>query len=482
MGPWTGNERVQLSTMRHLRNIIAIGTVLGALAAAPFAHAATQYHVLGHGWGHGIGMSQYGAKGFAERGTSHTDIIKHYYSGSTVSDSNGVPAAARTLDVLLQDGMANAAFQVDGSGVTVTRGSTKKTTANGDIITAKVESGNVAIYRKRGSDTTRLFAAGTSAVRISGGDGKIQTRFTADNGFYGHHYRGSISLRDAGSSIMVLNTVGMESYLRSVVPDEMPQSWHAQALRAQAIAARSYAVATRKTGTYDAFCDTRSQMYGGIEHEEGASDSAVTGTSGKVARHSGAVIPTFFHSTSGGRTAAIEDVWGSAPRPYLKSVSDPYEKSPRSNWTVKYSATAFERKWGGVPGSLRSVAVSLNASKRASRVSANGSGGSESISGPGFQQRFGLWSTYFRIEKLALNANKYTVARGGSVKLTGVSPRSGTTKLFYRNSGASTWVDAGALTISSTGTFARTVKVSNARTYMIKRGSRTGPAINIRLS
>ena len=103
----------------------------------------------------------------------------------------------------------------------------------------------------------------------------------------------------------------------------MPYIWHPEALKAQAVAARSYALATRKTGgAFDLYPDTRSQVYLGIDHEKPSTNAAVDATAGQVVLYEGQVAKTFFFSTSGGRTASAEDVWGAAV-PYLVSVRRP---------------------------------------------------------------------------------------------------------------------------------------------------------------
>ena len=138
-----------------------------------------------------------------------------------------------------------------------------------------------------------------------------------------------------GGGYRVVNVVGLDAYLFGVVPSEVPSDWPVEALKAQAVAARSYALATRKPGgAFDAYADTRSQVYGGLDAEKPATTAAVQETSTQVVLYGGKAATTYFFSTSGGRTASIEDVWpGSVPVPYLVSVPDPYDKaSPYHSW------------------------------------------------------------------------------------------------------------------------------------------------------
>ena len=119
----------------------------------------------------------------------------------------------------------------------------------------------------------------------------------------------------------------LDRYLRGVVPWEMPYYWHPEALKAQAVVARSYALATLKpTSLYDTYADTRSQVYGGIEAERITTNRAIAATRGRVLLWQGQVATTFYHSTSGGRTAPVDQVWPKAsPVPYLVSVPDPHD-------------------------------------------------------------------------------------------------------------------------------------------------------------
>ena len=132
----------------------------------------------------------------------------------------------------------------------------------------------------------------------------------------------------------MINSVSVESYVRGVVSSEMPHDWPVEAVKAQAVAARSYALAHRRGGGFDVYNDTRDQVYGGISAETPTGDQAVLGTKRQVLLYDGKVAQTFFFSSSGGRTAAITDVFSSAkPIPYLVAVSDPYDTfSPYHTW------------------------------------------------------------------------------------------------------------------------------------------------------
>ena len=118
-------------------------------------------------------------------------------------------------------------------------------------------------------------------------------------------YRGQLQVSVANGALRAINNVGLEAYLYGVVPSEMPKDWLPEALKAQAVAARSYALAVKKSGSwFDLYPDTRSQVYLGIAHEAPTATAAVQATAGQVVLYGGKVATTYFFSSSGGRTAS----------------------------------------------------------------------------------------------------------------------------------------------------------------------------------
>lgn len=143
-------------------------------------------------------------------------------------------------------------------------------------------------------------------------------------------YRGSLEVNSGTSTVSLINRLDMQNYLKGVIAAEMPASWHIEALKAQAISARSFALNSMTLSN-----TTASQVYQGFNGEHPRANQAVDETNRKVVTYNGKPIQTFFYSTSGGRTANVGDVWNSnqASFPYLISVEDPYENSPHSLWT-----------------------------------------------------------------------------------------------------------------------------------------------------
>ena len=245
----------------------------------------------------------------------------------------------------------------------------------------------------------------------------------------------------------MINIVGLEPYLYGVVPREMPFDWAAEALKAQAVVARSYALAVRKTGSFDLYDDTRSQVYGGIQAEKPSSNAAVDATAGQILTYGGKVATTFFFSTSGGRTASVVDVWpGSQPTPYLVSVPDPYDSiSPHHTWgPFSFSAARLTRAFK-VPGRVVDVTTAVNPSARVNSITAVGTRGRIAVSGADVRRILGLRSTWFRVGVLALDKPAAAVTYGAQARITGRARGVARVVLEQRAAGGS-WAAAARLT------------------------------------
>ena len=179
-----------------------------------------------------------------------------------------------------------------------------------------------------------------------------------------------------------INIVGVEQYLAGVVPREMPSDWPDEALKAQAVAARSYALANRATGKgFDLYADVRSQVYGGVAGETTRVTAAVEATAGEVALFEGKVITAFFHSTSGGRTADVSEVFGD-PVPYLVSVDDPWSSlSPYNRWGPMPLTEAVLRKGLGLRSPVLGLKLTRAPSGRVASVKVTTAAGDTTASG-----------------------------------------------------------------------------------------------------
>ncbi|MEM7796113.1 MAG: SpoIID/LytB domain-containing protein, partial [Cyanobacteria bacterium P01_C01_bin.118] len=184
-------------------------------------------------------------------------------------------------------------------------------------------------------------------------------------------YRGKVQLIPGDYGVTAINHVNIDDYLYSVVGSEMPTSWPQEALRSQAVAARSYALYHRNKAsgqTFDLNSTQSSQVYKGLQGEAASTLSAVDATSGKVITHGGRVIEAVFHSSSGGHTENSEHVWSKAV-PYLKGVPDFDHNAPVYSWRSQFSLQEVGDLLG-YPGTIEAVEVlSRTPRGRANRMS-----------------------------------------------------------------------------------------------------------------
>ena len=227
----------------------------------------------------------------------------------------------------------------------------------------------------------------------------------------GGNYRGTMELRANGSGVMAINIVSLDSYVQGVIPGEMPFNWRPEALKVQAVAARSYALATDRGGSlFDQYSDTRSQVYLGMSAERPSTNAAVRATAGQVVLYHGRVATTYYFSTSGGRTENIEDVWYGSPRTaYLRGVNDPYDGiSPRHRWQFRFSASAINSRLGGqCPGTFRRIKILKHGySPRVVRAQVICSRGKVRASGQTLRSELGLYDTWFTVTRASSKASK----------------------------------------------------------------------------
>ena len=371
-----------------------------ALCAAPSAHAATELVIKGAGFGHGVGMSQYGAYGYAQHGAGFRDILKHYYTGTqvgTYTDAGDVTVLLRASPTMAFTG----ATQIAGRALDPAK-----------TYSVKVSGAQVVLR----SPTGRKLVTFSAAVRIANGGAPVKLMGPAQNGVSDGLYRGAIEFRPEGDHLLAINALGLEEYVRGVVGGESPASWPAEALKAQAVAARTYAVATSKAGNgFQQYSDTRSQVYKGIAAETLSTDAAVAGTARQVVTYLGQPIVAYFFSTSGGKTENVENSFiGSAPSPYLKSVEDPYDDlSPKHRWSARFSLPAAQKKLGSlVQGSLKEVVVvKRGASPRVVTAQVVGSRGTTVVTGPQLRAKLGLFDTWATFSTISTNASRAAAPR-----------------------------------------------------------------------
>lgn len=242
----------------------------------------------------------------------------------------------------------------------------------------------------------------------------------------GRPYRAELEVKNVNGKLSVINVIHLEDYLLGVVPKEMPSNFHPEALKAQAVAARSYAIYQIKGGKYrnrgyDLVDGTDSQVYGGVKAEDPRASQAVQATRGQVLTFGGEVINAFFHASSGGHTENSENVWSSAV-PYLRGVPDFDQDSPRYRWTRTFTGQELASKFGaaGYPvGTFyRMVPEGLvGVSGRWTTLAVEGSAGRHVLKGTQIRTILGLNSTRFQIVEKDSRSTDVKVSAGFSQPL-----------------------------------------------------------------
>jgi stage II sporulation protein D len=288
----------------------------------------------------------------------------------------------------------------------------------------------------------------------------------------GEPYRGRLVVHASGGKLQVVNALGLEAYLKGVVGDEVPPDWPAAALQAQAVAARTYALAnlagTGKARTYDLYADVRSQVYGGIEAEVPSVSEAVDATSRRVLVHAGKVITAYYSSSSGGRTASAAE-WLGKDVPYLVSVDDPYDTiSPNHTWgPVLFDARKVAKAFK-VSGDLVDLRTEIGTSGRVTTATAIGTKGEATATGAELRTLLGLRSTWFTVGWLALDPPA-PAAFGVTVNLTGVARGAGPVTLEGLVPGG-TWRTVAAVKPDASGRFTVSVSPQATTKYRLAAG------------
>jgi stage II sporulation protein D len=370
-------------------------------ATAGTARAGTALIVTGHGWGHGVGMSQWGAYGYALHGWKYQRILEHYYPGTKLGHFG-----EQHVRVLLAQ---------RASSITVGC-ATPMVVTDGRRLTRKLPAGTYGVSSRL------VFPVRRHGAGLSFGHAAVLECPRAPLTFDGREYHGTLVLRSQGGGVSVVNGVPLDTYLRGVVPSESPSHWPLAALEAQAVAARSYAMAElRPSSWYDLVPTTADQVYGGVAAERPRSDRAVYATLGQVLTWDGQVARTYYSSSSGGRTESVQDAWpGAAPIPYLRSVPDPYDTySPHHNWgPYNFSATRLAAQLG-LGSAIESVRVQRDDSFRAERVAFHlASGANVTRSAAAVARSLHLLSTWFSIGQLSLSTSSTHLVYGSSVTVT----------------------------------------------------------------
>jgi len=213
-------------------------------------------------------------------------------------------------------------------------------------------------------------------------------------------YRGQLQLRRQLGSLQAINHLSLETYLPSVVGSEMPSSWPQSALRAQAVAARTYALRQRRSAeSFDLRATVSSQVYRGLESETASTREAVAATRGQVLTYDGQLIDAVFHSSAGGSTEASGDLWAQQ-LPYLVAVPDFDQSSPVHRWQERFEPDQLQRLFAEIGGLTDLTVLVRSRTGRVRQLRLQGPDGALELSGAQLRQRLGLRSTLIELELL----------------------------------------------------------------------------------
>lgn len=369
------------------------------------------FTLQGHGYGHGIGMSQWGAYGAATQGLNALQILQFYYPGTVLT---GQPdsyitvrlSTGRSGEVVVDAGPGLALIWQDGSlplpakapnGAAIQ--SWRLIRGSGGLLLDYVDT-SAAVWRRYSTVPGNFgnFTSNVGTVRL------------VEPGFQRREYRGAVGALWTSGGLLTVNTVPMESYLRSVVPAEMPSSWPFMALAAQAVAARTYASHQRYNATGPTHtCDTTAcQVYAGVarysisgalltRYESATTTNAIMGTANQVLITGGAFSYAFtqFSSSNGGWTRQ-------GSKPYLTARYDPYDgaiPSSAHSWSATVSATSVRTAYPGVGMPVRLTVLARDGkgewNGRVTSVRIEGTSGSIVVTGDALRSALGLRSTWW---------------------------------------------------------------------------------------
>lgn len=464
-----------------LRALAAVSALLAAVTLASASHAAPSpgkqyvapagsgalFLFSGHGWGHGVGMGQWGAQGYALQGYTYEQILAAYYPGTALGETS-----TSTIRVLLADAKKQLAIS----------SSQPLTVEDADGIYHTLPAGNATL---------------TPALQLAVDGGPAQAlapplTFSPAAGAtlkLGRSYRGQIVVDVVNGKLRAINVLPLDQYLYGVVAAEMPSAWLPAALDAQAIAARSYALASRRAAApFDVYGDSRSQAYLGVSAEKPSATQAVDETAGQVLLYGGHVATTYFSSSSGGWTQSAADAWGTPGKPYLVAEKDPYDGiSPYHSWgPVPVTGTALAHALG-LGGRVVDATVLRNPSRRVKTLQvtslAHGIQSSPSVAGGAAAASLALRSTWFNVGVLSLQPPPPggPVASGTRVKLSGIVRGARGVVVQERTPGAPWQQLAAVAPAVKTGAFSLVVRPAATTDYRLATARDAAAFVRIRV-
>ncbi len=292
----------------------------------------------GRGWGHGVGLSQWGARGRALAGQTMADIIAAYFSGAVPAATN----PAREVRVLVLNGFTTTraaplivhgrlgSWTIDGINKVFPADATLKSWRVAKKVNGVTKySWVLRVFAPNGKTILVTKTAGTMAI-VRPAEATTRLDLDAKGTIY-NRYRGRLTLYLGTPMVRAVNTLGVDDYIRGVVPVEMSTGWPIEALRAQTVVARSWTISHLHptTGVFDVYDDSRSQVYRGVKGERTITNTIITMAPGLIAKVGKTVVNGFYHANAGGWTESNESAFvspsgirSSAPLAYLRGVDD----------------------------------------------------------------------------------------------------------------------------------------------------------------
>ncbi len=240
-------------------------------------------------------------------------------------------------------------------------------------------------------------------------------------------YSGILNLLVLDSEILVINILGIEKYLSSVVGSEMPTEWPLEALRAQAIASRTYALKQKGNSFYDIDSTQLNQVYSGLESRNYKTIRAVRSTRSLVLTYKNKLINALFHSSSGGMTENSQDVW-KFEYPYLSSVKDFDKNNPKLSWQKTFKHAELEELFPKIGGLNKIEILSITKTGRVKNLKIYGAHGSDTISGTDIRKKLNLKSSLVRFN--FIEDSKPKTEKDNLIKLE--SEKSINTPIIYK--------------------------------------------------
>jgi stage II sporulation protein D len=394
-----------------------LGSAVPAQAEDLYSRPANgTFRISGHGWGHGHGMSQWGAQGAATLGKRYTEILARYYPGTTLST---VPTSTRIRVQLSRDTDGDLRVRA-AAGLQVANGKRSQ------VLPGAIGGKAVSTWRVRRSGVRLVLeyaasgwkpatfrgapASFTGAVVFRAAAGHVRMVYPAGDQ---RDYRGELRAVVAGGRFYSLDVLRLEDYLRSVLPVEMSPNWQPEALKAQAVAARTYSLwklaQAQKAGKPYDICDSTScQVYAGLRaygstgkltraYEAKGTDAAVTATAGRALTYRGEYVFAEFSASNGGYSTAGD-------KPYLRIARDPWDgavPNPVHAWRTTVTAGQVEKAYPAV-GSLRRIRVLTRDGYgewggRILTLRVEGTARSATVTGAAFQNAIGIRSRWWTV-------------------------------------------------------------------------------------